>query len=331
MVSIKDVAKNAGVSAATVSRVLAKRGNVKEETELAVLQSIEKLNYMPNILAQQLRQQKTNAINVIVPDITNPFFFEIVRGIERVARQNNYQVYIVDADNDSQIERHAIAALTQKQVDGMISLSATSAIKTVEQIAKGFPMVIACQYFKESSLPNIGIDNIQASKDAVNYMISLGHRDMIYLTTSPNHALYRDRLTGYMRAMEENGLPIDLQKVAYAEDHSMMSGYKITKELLQFRTFTGICAAGDGLALGAMKAIQEAGLKVPEDISIVGFDDTIYAQFSTPSLTTIHQPMAEIGEQSMHLLLDLINGKETQSKTILKHTLVLRNSVKSIS
>lgn len=326
MANIKDVAKHAGVSPATVSRVLTKNVKVKKETEMVVLQSIAELNYSPNILAQRMRQQRTLAVNVIVPDIANPFFCEILRGIELVAHENGYQVYIIDINNDACAEQNYISALAQRQVDGIISLSAATALKTIESMSQGFPIVIAVQYFEDSTLPNVGIDNVHASKDIVKHLISLGHRKIAYITTSPELSLYRDRMTGYLQALAESGIPIDMNKVFYADSASMSSGYNEALKIIEDKSVSAICAAGDCLAIGAIKAIKGQGLSIPRDLSIVGFDDIDYAEFCDPGLTTVQQPRIELGKQSMLMLLNLINGTPGQTKKILNHKIVVRGS-----
>lgn len=327
MITIKDVAQKAGVSPATVSRVITAKGNVKKETETLVWNCIEELGFKPNILAQQLRQQRTNIVNVIVPDVTNLFFGPIIRGIENIAEANNYKVYIVDVKNSSETEYSYISSLTQKQVDGIISLSSTAAIKTVAKMTSGFPIVLAVQYYEDSTIPNVGVDNVAASKEIVNHVISLGHEKIAYITSFPNNALYRDRLTGYLRALEENRIKVDMQKVFYTPNSSLNSGYQIGKEILQDESITAICTAGDPLAMGVIKAASEMGISVPEKLSVTGFDDIEFARFFSPELTTIHQPTTELGERAMCILLDLINGKKLDnSRVILKHDMVVRGS-----
>lgn len=326
-VRIVDVAKNAGVSPATVSRVLSNKVNVNKESVAAVLKSIEELNYKPNVIAQQLRSQKTNSVYVIVPDIMNSFFSPIIKGIEEEARSAGYDIYIIDSNRDEKIERAFVAALAKKQMDGVISLSATGAIKKLEEVAEGFPMVIAVQYFEESSLPNIGIDNVKASEDITNYLISLGHKDIGYISAYPNNALYRDRFTGYIKALADSGLDMDMKKVYYAATNSYESGYEATKKLLEGTKVSAICTSGDSIAIGAIKAIKEMGYSVPNDISVTGFDDLEYASFSNPSLTTVHQPMMELGKGAMQILKTLMDGKEiSNNRIILSHSIVVRNS-----
>lgn len=304
---------------------------MSKETEASVLESIKALDYKPNILARQLRNQKTNAINIIVPDITNPFFGNIIKGIEEIARSHDYEVYIIDVSNDANIEKNYISALAQKQVDGIISLSASIAVQTIEKISNGFPIVVACQYVEGTELPNVGVDNVTASKEMTEYVISLGHKNIGYITCSPNNTLYRDRMTGYIRALEENSIVPNMRNVFYAPNASLESGYLAAMELLQDRTITAICAAGDGLALGVYKAAAELGRRIPEDLSVTGFDDIDFASYTFPELTTVHQPKYDLGREAMRMLLDIMSGKELKHlRKILKHSLMLRGSTSSI-
>lgn len=326
MSTIQDVAAHAGVSPATVSRVLMGKNNVTEKTRTVVLQSIKALNYRPNILARQLRQQRTRTVYVIVPDISNPFFYEIYRGIESVASSFDYQTFLLNANNNKILERQYIAALTQKQTDGIISLSAAAAAGVIEQIAEGFPVVIACQYLEDTRLPNVAIDNVSAARDAVCHLIGLGHRKIGMLAGPPNTMLYRDRLNGYFHALSENGIPVNMDSVMFCKS-TYQSGYDTVQELLQINPdLTAIFASGDAMAIGAMRAIFKIGKRIPEDIAIIGFDDLDISSFCRPSLSTIRQPMFDIGARSMEMLINLIEGNPTETQVLLGYSLVVRES-----
>lgn len=326
-VSIVDVARNAGVSPATVSRVLSNNECVKKESVEAVLKSIKELNYRPNVVARQLRTQKTNAIYVIVPDITNTFFGPIIRGIEQEAQKSGYYIYIVDAHQSEKAEKGFISALGQRQIDGIISLSGTTAIQTVEKLSDGFPIVMASQYYEGSRLPNIGIDNAKAMEDICNYIISLGHREIGFISPNPYISLYQDRHNGYVKALTEHDLEVDVNKEVYTAYNSIQEGYDAAKKLIASARVTAICAAGDSLALGAIKAIQDMGLSVPGDYSVTGFDDISFASYATPTLTTVHQPMHEMGSGAMRILKSILNGEKTDnSRIVLEHSVIIRES-----
>ena len=326
MVKIKDVAAMAGVSPATVSRVMMNKGNISEKTRAKVLRNVDLLGYRPNALAKQLRQQRTHTVYVIVPNFNNSFFYEVCRGIESVALDNQYQIYLVNANNDKSQESLYISALMQKQTDGIISISAVAAMNVVEQQIVGLPMVISCQYLENCSIPNVAIDNVLAATEATAHLVDLGHRKIGHLSGPANHVLYRDRLTGYLRALTEKQVEVDMNYVSFG-DSTFMSGYERTLELLNgYKEITAIFASGDSMAIGAMKAAKELGRRIPEDCAVVGFDDLEIASFCDPPLTTIQQPTMEIGIQSMQLLLDLIQKKTTEHQRLLDYKLIVRGS-----
>lgn len=326
MATIKDVARHAGVSSATVSRVLMNQGNVSAKTAAAVQKSIAQLGYHPNALARQLRRQHTQTIYVIIPSIDNTFFSEVYRGIESEALAHHYQAFLVNTNNDKNQENLFLSALVQKQTDGIISLSAAAATGVIERQVAGLPMVIACQYLEDGSLPNVAIDNIAAAKEAVTHLLDLGHRNIGCLSGPATNVLYRDRLTGYLRALAEHDIPVNMGYVSYGNS-TLQSGYDRGLELLLGHPeITAVFAAGDVMAIGSMKAARKLGRRIPQDYAVVGFDDLDITRFCDPPLTTIHQPMFEIGKYSMQTLLDLIEGKPTQNQRLLEYRLIVRES-----
>jgi LacI family repressor for deo operon, udp, cdd, tsx, nupC, and nupG len=332
MPNIKDVAREAGVSVATVSRVIRNQSSVIEQTRNKVLQAIDILDYHPNAFARNLRNQKSKIILVIVPDIGNTFFHEILKGIESVAHTNGYQVLISDMGNNAKSEVQYLHALSQKLVDGVISLSATAARSMIERISEKFPLVVACQYLEDSPVPNVTIDNIAAAKTIVQYLIDKGHRRIAHLTSFPDMLLYRDRMNGYFKALAENNLPIDLELVKY--DAPSIEGGKRQMELLLElkKPITAVFAAGDTMAIGALKTLKAAGKRVPEDFSVVGFDDIEISSIFEPSLSTINQPKRLMGEMAMKKLLKIIRGEKLKSlQDILNFELVVRESSGTIN
>jgi LacI family transcriptional regulator, repressor for deo operon, udp, cdd, tsx, nupC, and nupG len=327
MPNIKDVAKHAGVSVATASRVVRGADNVSPKRKKLVEDAVKALNYEPNAIARQLRHMETRSIIVIIPDIRNYFFHEIIVGIEKVALENGYQVLLVDMQNDSQIEEFYFNSLMQKQTDGIISLSASIGLRLMEEVSSCYPVVIACQQITNSDLPNITIDNIAASKKIMQHLINQGCRNIGHLTCQPNLTLYRDRFTGYCQALAENGISINLDLVKYGKS-SLQSGYEQMCELLEQRKqIDAIFAAGDIMAIGAMKALVEHGIRVPHDCAVVGFDDIEIASICNPPLTTIRQPQYQIGVMAMNMLCELMVGNQpTNKQIILDYELVIRES-----
>lgn len=329
MVRISDVAKLANVSTATVSRVLSNSGNVKKETTEKVLEAIQKLNYQPNILARQLRKLETKTILVVVPDITNTFFSKVLRGIEQVAIENDYEVLLGDTVNNVERERGYLDIIRQKKADGMILLTARLESHSLEEIASDFPVVLACEYLEGSKIPTVSIDNISSARKATEYLINLGHRRIGFISGPLNIILSRDRLKGFRQAMAQHNIPIESFLVQEG-DFSFESGYNMMMKFLALdQPPTAVFAANDEMAIGAIKAIKSNGLHVPDDISVVGFDDIKFASIYEPALTTISQPMFEIGKKAMELLIKLINkDKLEKNQYILEDQLVIRETCK---
>ncbi|EZP77196.1 transcriptional regulator [Parageobacillus genomosp. 1] len=327
MASIKDVAKLANVSTATVSRVLRNAGNVTEETKRRVLEAIEALNYQPNVLGRYLRRMETETVLVIVPDITNPFFSKVLRGIEAVALERGYQVLLGDTQNDVRLEEQYLNVLPQKQVDGMIFLTARTRKELMEEMSRQFPIVLACEYLEGTDIPTVSIDNISSARKATEHLIGLGHRRIAHLTGPMDVILSRDRLRGYYQALAQHDIDVDAALVQEG-DFSYESGYNVTLKLLALeKPPTAIFAANDAMAIGAIKAVRHRGGRVPEDVAVVGFDDIQMASIFEPGVTTIAQPMFDIGKQAMKLLLQLIDGEEVERRQfVLPDQLVIRES-----
>ena len=327
MVRIADVAKMANVSTATVSRVISDSGTVKKETAEKVLEAIKQLNYQPNILARQLRKSETKTILVVVPDIANTFFSNVLRGIESVAIKNGYQVLLGDMDNYVERENGYLYILRQKKVDGVILLAARSNQRLLEEAAKEYPIVLACEYYEGSQLPTVSIDNVSSARKAANYLIDLNHTRIGHITGPLTIVVGRDRLKGFQQAMNQHNLTADPLLIQEG-DFSFESGYNLMLKFLALvHPPTAVFAANDEMAMGAIKAIKSRGLNVPNDISVIGFDDIKFASIFEPALTTIKQPTFSIGKKAMELLLELKNQHELPKvQFILADQLIIRNS-----
>lgn len=326
-VTIKDVAKKAGVSLATVSRTLSGKDPVRPETRERVMTAIKELNYSPNAFARQLRTQHTNNVVVIVPDIGNSIYHKFIRGVEAEASQNGYQILIADVKGQPDIEKYYFKAIQERAVDGIISASASIAEKILNQIAKDYPLIMAMQQIPNMTVSSVTIDNMTASREITTHIIRLGHKTIAYISSNQNLLLYQDRLIGYQNALENHGIRFDKNLVRFDEP-SIQGGYKCMCQLLDSeKNITAVVTAGDTMAIGAMRAIQEYGMKVPDDIAVVGFDDIEISSYWTPALTTIRQPVYQIGQRSFQRLLNMINtGNISGSKDIIPHELIIRKS-----
>lgn len=324
---MSDVAKLANVSPATVSRVLSNPEVVRKETREKVLAIIDEVNYKPHIVARQFRTRETKTILVVVPDITSAFFSEVLRGIEHLAEDHGYQVILGDTENSIERENNYVNLLLQKQVDGMIMLTAKLDKEKLEELSNLFPLVLACEYIDGLNVPTVSIDNISSARKATEHLIHLGHQKIAHISGPMNVILSRDRLQGYQQAMLRHDLRIDS---AYIQEGSLSieSGYNQMKKLLSLETPpTSVFVYNDEMAMGAIKAVKDMGLKVPEDVAIVGFDNLKMSMVIEPHLTSIDQPKYAMGNKAIELLLKLINNEDLQKQTfVMNDTLIVRES-----
>ena len=328
MATIQDVVELSGVSVATVSRVIHNSPNVRPATREKVLAAIRELDYHPNRLAQQFRTQRTKCVMVLLPRLGDSFYSEILKGIEEVASSAGYHILIANTGNNQELAKFSYESLIQKQNDGIIDFSACLPKEYMEEIASQNPVVVACRYLNNSSVPNVTIDNMAASREMTEYMLNLGHRRIAYIGGNTELALYRSRLYGYQQALEDRGIPLDEHIICVAEP-DIHGGYDTAMQLLRSgEKFTAIVTSGDTLAVGAIKALQEKNLQVPEDVAVCGFDDIELSSLLNPTLTTIRQPRNLIGRQAMEKLLGLISGRDDNlsEQIVLPYELVIRAS-----
>ncbi len=331
MVTIKDVAQLSGVSIATVSRALASPEKVSEKARAKVFRAVSASGYVTNTLARNFRRRRSNMVVVLVPDITNPFFANIIQGIEQVASKHQYRILLGDTRGDENIERDYAGLVSQKQADGVICLGRNipfSYKKGRKSVDPSWPpFVMACEYHGDISVPTVCTDNILAARDAVNHLLELGHRDIGVINGPVDSPLSLDRLEGCKQALTEAG--IQPRKLwVRSGDFTLGSGYSQMESLLNKpKRPTAVFCANDEMAIGAMQACRDNGMILPEDMSIVGFDDIGIAQFIHPRLTTIHQPRNAIGERVMSLMLGILSGKELKpGRVVMPHRLVVRQS-----
>ncbi|HMN43224.1 MAG TPA: LacI family DNA-binding transcriptional regulator [Povalibacter sp.] len=331
MVSIKDVAKIAGVSIATVSRTINNKDRVNEETRERVRRAIESTGFSPNTLAQNFRRGRTNFIMVVLPSIGDPFFAGVVKGIQSIAQQKGYNVLFSETKMNSD---EFTSMLVSRQADGLILL-ATVPPAGVEILSRerhrALPIVIACEAIQPEMrhLPSVHIDNVAAAKEATRFLISHGHERIAFISGTNTSLLTKDREAGYRAAMKAAKLPI--QDGWVLEGKLTIDGaIKATRNLLHHASKpTAILCANDDMAIGALHEIRSTGLSVPDDISVVGFDDIRYSQVVNPPLTTVRQPAEEIGEKAMYRICHAIEEGVTLTAEpeLVPHELVIRRSV----
>lgn len=328
--SIKDVAKEAGVSIATVSRVLNDVDVVNEETKKKVQDAIKKLGYRPNIVARSLKTQRSRTIGIIIPDISNQFYPEIVRGAEDVANIYNYNIMLCNTDLDPDKEMEYLKVLKEKMVDGVIYMS-NSLEPAIIDLVKSLvmPVVLVETTDKENTFPSVTIDNEKSALEATEYLMSKGNKKIAYIGThedAVNAAAIR--FTGYKAALEKNGIELD-KKLCHFGGLKANDGYEGIKEILKNSDVDGVFCASDELAMGVINALRDEGKRVPEDINVMGFDDIYSASIFYPKLTTVVQPMYDMGSVGMRMLIKIINGAElVQHHFVLPHEIVKRDSCK---
>jgi LacI family repressor for deo operon, udp, cdd, tsx, nupC, and nupG len=326
MPTIKDVAQLARVSVTTVSRVLNADPAVATDTRERIQRAIAALDYRPSSLARGLRTAATRTVGVILPDVTNPFFANVLRGVEQVAWEQGYQLLIGDTGNDPHRQLTYLDLLAGKQADGALILGARGDGRPLADLARKLPIVLACEYLDGDLLPSVAIDNIAAAFDATDHLIRLGHRRVGFINGPAEIILCRDRLRGYQLAMRQLGLS-DTAGLMDSGCFDIPSGREAALRLLTKPDRpTAIFCGNDEMAIGAIQAARSLGLRVPSDLSVVGFDNITMAEVVEPALTTIAQPMGDLGRRAMELLLDAMRGEQRSERIVLPHRIVIRQS-----
>ncbi|MCF6092790.1 LacI family transcriptional regulator [Microaerobacter geothermalis] len=331
--TIKDVAKLANVSIATVSRVINNSPLVTEETKRLVHRAIRELGYEPNALARGLVNRKTNTIGVLIPDVSNFFFSEVFKGMEDAAHQFGINVIICNTDMSKDRMLKYIKFLKEKQVDGVIF---TSEPVTEEYrasfISLGVPVVLISTSDEEGTFSSVKVDDYQAAYDGVSYLISKGHTQIGMISGSFDDPIAGlPRYEGYKQAIADHGIPFS-QDLVVTGNYRYEGGLESMKKLILLNpTMTAVFAASDEMAIGAMAAIQHLNKRVPEDISVLGFDNVKIAQMSFPGLTTVAQPLHQLGRRGVELLVESIDDPNKLPQQIfLPHTIVERKTVSFI-
>ncbi len=329
--SIKDVAKEAGVSIATVSRVLNDIDVVNEDTKKKVLEAIDKLGYRPNIVARSLKTQKTGTIGIIIPDISSQFYPEIVRGAEDVANIYDCNIILCNTDLDPQKEMEYLNILREKMVDGVLYMSNSLERNTLALLKKlQMPAVLVETTDIEESFPSVTIDNEEAAFEAVEYLIKKGRRKIAYIGIHEDMInAAAKRFTGYKKALLKHNIPFD-EDLVYFRGLKAATGYDGMKEILKKGSMPdSLFCASDEIAMGAINALRDEEILVPEEVDVIGFDDSYFAALFYPRLTSVAQPTYDMGSVAMRLLIKLIQKSElAQEHFILPHKLVIRDSVK---
>lgn len=329
-VTIREVAKAAGASVSTISAALNNSDYVSAEMRKRIEDVIKELKYRPNDLARGLRLQKTHTIAIVVPDLSNNFYIELVRGAKDYSASANYTVLIGDSRESWEEERNYLDSFHRRRVDGIVRVPAMDALKGKRKADLGnLPIVYADRYplTRDTYVGRVGVDNHRAAESATRYLLSLGHRKMGIITGDASNGTSVDRLEGFLQALRTAGIRPDSSMI-HRGHNDMESGHVHTMQLLT-RTDrpTAIFCTNNMMALGALAAIQEIGLLCPEEISLLGFDDFYWATLLRPRLTVVRQPAREVGMIAARMLIDHLEGRPgVPTPTLLATQLMVRDS-----
>lgn len=330
-ITIYDVAREANVSMATVSRVVNGNPNVKPATRKKVVEVIDRLGYRPNAVARGLASKKTTTVGVIIPDISSIFYAELARGIEDIATMYKYNIILSNSDQNKEKELHLLNTMLSKQVDGIVFMGGNITADHVEEFEKSpVPIVLAGSIEETGKVPSVNIDYEQAAYDSVKEFIEKGHKHVAFVV-GPLHEPKNSekKLRGYKRALEDAGIAFDEELVAEG-DYTYDSGIEAFEKLLEAKNKpTAILVGADEMALGVVHGAEDKGYSIPEDFEVISSDNTRLSLMVRPQLTTIVQPLYDIGAVAMRLLTKLMNKETVDEQTvILPHRLEYRQSTK---
>lgn len=330
--TIRDIAQKAGVSTATVSRYINSPERVSLKKGQLIAHAIKELDYTPNTIARSLITQQSDTLGVILPDISNYFYAPILRGIEDVAEQNDYTVFLCNTDQSLKKEKKYVDALLGRRVGGIMFIGARPLDRSKNQhiaaLAKKMPLVMLYDDLPEYELCSIMTDEVMGSYKAVRFLIDLGHRDIALINSSAQFSTYDYKLKGYIQALEEEGILIREEYIVSQEEHEP-GGYRAMYQLLELgkNRPTAVHAASDQMAIGAMRAAFENDLKVPRDLSVVGFSNSLISSQVYPKLTTIDQHGYQAGRMAAKKLIQLIAKQPVEiAKEIWEPEVVVRSS-----
>jgi len=326
MASIQDVAERAGVSVATVSRVINGNCKVRPETEKAVRDAMDHYRYSPNFSARNLRRMETKTVLVLMSTIVNPFLAKIVKAIEDVGIEKGYHTMICTTYDDAVREEVYIDLLRKHFADGAILIGTKLKATELRKLAQQVPVVQCSEFIPNLMIPYITIDNRQAGYDATKHLIENGCKRIMHITVDNGSSSSQLRMEGYREALKETGLSYDPDLIVNG-NYGYRNALSLVREVIRNGvSFDGVFADSDRMAAGAIRAAEEGGLSVPEDVAVVGFDNTDVSYLVKPGITSVSQSGKEMGEATAQILWKMIEGKEVCQQIILPHKLIVRES-----
>ena len=325
--TIYDVARLAGVSTATVSRALNGTGQIATATRAAIDDAVAQLGYHPNTAARSLVTRSTQTIALLLPDITNPFYAALVSGIQERALEAGHTMLLCTTEGDPEREEQYLSLLRAKQVDGVLVDGLVLPPDRITRFVRdGLPIVCLDRDIDSTLVPLVQVDNRLGARLATEHLLSLGHVRIAHVAGVPELGISEERIEGYRAAHRRAGVPLHPELLAVGS-FTEEGGYEAARSLLASQEFTGVFAANDLSALGVLSALAGAGRRVPDDVSVVGFDDLRLSRYTTPPLTTVHQPAGEIARHATELLLQLASGRTIERMLhLLEPELVVRGS-----
>ncbi len=329
-ITLRDVARRAGVSAMTVSRVVNGSAGVDPETQRRVEQAILELDYVPNRVARGLVSHKTRTVGLIVPDVVNPFFAPVVRGAETTARKAGYRVLLCNSEGDLRLEREYVEDLVAHRVEGLLLAPASdrSRVGLLPLLRSGFPIVLLDRSLPEIDCDLVVSDSVAGARRLTKHLIRVGHRRIAHFTESDDVSTGRDRLEGYRLALEAAGLPYS-EDLVFRTTVDRIGGYRAAQQMLGLDPLpTAIFTVNNMTAVGAMQGLRERGLAVPKDIGLVCYDDVEHVAVLSPFMTVMDQPAETFGSLGAQLLFERISGKAgpRSRRIVLQADLIVRES-----
>lgn len=326
MANIQQVAEKAGVSVATVSRVLNNNSSVSPKTRIKVENAIRDLKYEPSMLGRNLRNSESRLLLVLIPSISNPFYNEIINGIQNTAIANHYNILLCETNSSPERENIYFNMVKNKLADGVISMDPTVNMEKLKELAEKHSIILCSEYDEGGSIPYVSIDNELAAYHAVKHLIKLGNKKIALINSDEKFLYARQRRSGYERALKEFHLPIREDWIYNTTQVDFQAGVQAMRMLMQLKEKpSAVFAVSDTLAIGALKEINLRGLKAPDDIAVVGFDNISFSNMTNPTLTTVAQPMYKMGVTAANMLINSIKEHKVES-ILLDHELLIRES-----
>lgn len=331
-VTLLDIANRVGVSVATVSLAINNKGAVRAETKEKILQTAREMGYTPNAMAQMLANERRKIIGIVVTDLSNVYFGQLINDCVSWIQEHGYQPLIASSQDKYAIEEKVIDHFIALRVAGVIIIPPTRGYSKVRYLKKlesyGIKYIFLSSYYEDSDAPYVMVDLKKGSYQAVKYLLDLGHRDIYFFGTDPSLIPTSNRMEGYYDAYRERSLQSSEDQIVFCEGADFASAYsKMTSLLEENVRIDAVVTINDIMALGCLRALNEGGIRVPEDISLIGYDDIIYSEVASISLTTVHQDIGELARRTVNMLCNMIRA-DTQStdKLLLEPYLIVRGS-----